>query len=108
MAQVNAGEALSEGEKPCILVCQHRSCTQQGSARTLKAFEEDAPSDFTVEGSECLGQCSSGPTVRVTSDETWYCQVQPEDVAKIVEQHLKGGAPVEEKLNPRIHLRMYY
>jgi (2Fe-2S) ferredoxin len=26
----------------------------------------------------------------------------------IVEQHLKGGKPVEEKLHPRIHMRFSF
>ncbi|MDY6939534.1 MAG: (2Fe-2S) ferredoxin domain-containing protein [Cyanobacteriota bacterium] len=108
MADENSHESLSQDQKSCILVCQHRSCLGQGSAQTLDAFEKEAPSEFAVEGSECMGQCSSGPTVRVTSDETWYCQVKPEDVPEIVERHLKGGQPVDRKLNPRIHLRMYF
>lgn len=71
----------------------------------LDAFREAVPEGIDVEPSGCMGQCSSGPTVRVTPDETWYWQVQPEDVTTIVEQHLKGGEPVAEKLNSRIHMR---
>lgn len=54
-------------------------------------------------GSECLGQCGSGPTVKVMPDETWYCQVKPEDVGEIVSQHLQGGKPVQRLLHPRFH-----
>ena len=89
------------------MVCQHRSCLANNSAEVLAFFESAAIPGVTVVGSECQGQCSSGPTVRILPDETWYCRVKPSDVPIIVEQHLKQGQPVEAKLNPRIHLRFY-
>jgi (2Fe-2S) ferredoxin len=95
-----------------VWVCQHRSCAAQESAQTLKAFQNAAVPGYTIEACDCQGQCSSGPTVRIgkdnTTEETWYCQIKPKDVPKIVEQHLKGGKPVEEKLNSRIHMRFYF
>lgn len=92
-----------------VLICQHSTCVERGSAKVLRAFETaDVPCDITIEGSECQGQCSSGPTVRIVPEETWYCLVQSEDVTQIVEQHLKGGQKLEEKLNPRIHIRFVY
>lgn len=36
-------------------------------------------------------------------DQTWYCQVQPEDVPKIVTQHLRNDTPVKSLLHPRFH-----
>ncbi|NJL55274.1 (2Fe-2S) ferredoxin domain-containing protein [bacterium] len=96
-------------EPPTVLVCQHQSCLRHGSAETLKAFQAAAKNaSFKVECSGCMGQCSTGPTVRVTPDEVWYYRVQPEDVPAIAEQHLEGGNPVEEKLNPRIHPQFSY
>ncbi|MGB6168649.1 MAG: (2Fe-2S) ferredoxin domain-containing protein [Geitlerinemataceae cyanobacterium] len=95
-----------------VWVCQYRSCAAQGSADTLKAFQEAKVPGYTIEACDCQGQCSSGPTVRIgaddTTDETWYCQVKPSDVPKIVERHFQRGEQIEEKLNPRIHLRFYF
>lgn len=91
-----------------VLVCQHRSCLANHSDQVLAAFQAVDLSGYTVCGSSCLGQCSSGPTVQVLSDNTWYCRVQPTDVPLIVEQHLKGGEPVEALLNPRIHIRFSF
>ncbi|USR90729.1 (2Fe-2S) ferredoxin domain-containing protein [Phormidium yuhuli AB48] len=93
---------------PCIYVCQHRSCELRGSPKTLEAFQAAKPKGVVVQGCGCLGQCSSGPSVRVTQDDTWYWQVQPEDVPRIIEQHLKQGEPVQEKLNTRVHLQFYF
>lgn len=89
-----------------VLICQNRACLKGGSAEVLAAFQAAEVPETIVEGSPCLNQCSSGPTVRVVTDETWYCRVSVDDVPAIVEQHLIGKKPVEAKLNPRIHLRM--
>jgi (2Fe-2S) ferredoxin len=90
-----------------VLVCQHQSCQRHGSEAVLKAFEQHSVPGVTVECSGCQGQCNIGPTVRILPDETWYYRVQPEDVPRIVEQHLQQGQPVSDKLNPRIHPRYY-
>ena len=96
-------------QQRCVIVCQHTSCLKNGSEKVLAAFEEsDLPKDIIVEGSECQGQCSSGPTVRIVPEETWYCRIQPSDVPLIVEQHLKGGKRIEAKLHPRIHMRFSF
>jgi (2Fe-2S) ferredoxin len=70
------------------------------------SFHRRVP-DLEVEACDCQGQCSSGPTVRVLPEETWYCRVRASDVPNIVERHLCGGEPVVEKLNPRIHMRIH-
>lgn len=73
----------------------------------MAAFEAVEVPGVTVKGSGCQGQCSTGPTVRVTPDEIWYYRVKPSDVPQLVAEHLQGGKPVEAMLNPRIHLRFY-
>lgn len=74
----------------------------------LAAFEAIEEIDFQVQAAECQGQCSSGPTVRIVPEETWYCRVKPSDVPLIVNQHFLGGKRIEEKLNPRIHMRFSF
>lgn len=93
-------------EQRCVKICQHCSCLKNGSAEVLAAFQAREIAAVEVEASPCLGQCSSGPTVRILPDEIWYCRVKPCDVPEIIEQHLQQGKPVEAKLNPRIHLNM--
>lgn len=90
----------------CVIVCQYRSCLANGSADVLAAFQAMNESDLTIEGTGCQGQCSSGPTVRILPEETWYCRVQTTDVPLIVES-LKAGKQLEHKLNRRIHIRFY-
>jgi len=94
----------------CVFVCQHESCLRSGSAEVLAAFQAAEVPGVMVSGSSCLGQCSSGPTVQVTPDQTWYCRVKKSDVPTVVEQHLQGDEPVESLLHPRFHPRFdaYY
>jgi (2Fe-2S) ferredoxin len=96
---------FNQPEPRGVIVCQYRSCLANGSAEVLAAFVATKIPGVVVEGSGCQGQCSSGPTVRIIPEETWYCRVTLPDVSAIAEQHLKAGKVVEAKLNPRIHLR---
>ncbi len=97
----------SEQQSRRVIVCQNDDCCRHGSKETLKAFQEATSwqENITVQTSGCMGQCSIGPTVRILPDEVWYYRVSAQDVQQIVEQHLQGGEQVEEKLNPRIHMR---
>lgn len=99
-------ELFESNSSRCIMVCQHSSCLVNGAAEVLKAFQlADLPSDVEIIPTGCLGQCSSGVTVRIIPEEIWYCRVKPDDVDSIVNKHLKEGTPIEEKLNPRIHIK---
>jgi (2Fe-2S) ferredoxin len=90
-------------QRRCVLVCQYRSCSRNGAAAVLAAFQTAVPSGIFASGSDCMGQCASGVTVRVMPDGTWYCRIQPQHVLSIVEQHLCGNQPVAALLHPRFH-----
>ncbi|MGD1905823.1 MAG: ferredoxin [Leptolyngbyaceae cyanobacterium] len=90
-------------QRRLVTVCQHRSCARSGAEQVLAAFESHRAPHIRISSSECQGQCGSGPTVRVMPDNTWYCQVTPEDVNTIVHEHLEDNQPVERLLHPRMH-----
>ena len=51
----------------------------------------------------CVGMCYNEPLVDVLTDHgerTTYARVSPEDVARIVEDHVVGGRPVDELVAP--------
>ncbi len=48
----------------------------------------------------CLGPCQAGANVLIFPGATLYMDVQPEDVDRIIDQHLVGGEVVTEKLAP--------
>lgn len=73
------------------------------SDAVLAAFQALKIPGVFATGSDCLGQCASGPTVQVMPDGIWYCRVTPEQVTVIAEQHFRKGQPVEALLHPRFH-----
>ncbi|NJL88078.1 MAG: (2Fe-2S) ferredoxin domain-containing protein [Leptolyngbyaceae cyanobacterium SM1_1_3] len=87
----------------CLLICQNRSCLRNDADRVLAAFQTQTPLSIFVSPSACLGQCSSGPTVKVMPDDIWYCQVSVADVPEIIEQHLLNDQPLKRLLHPRFH-----
>lgn len=87
------------------MVCQHRSCLRNGAEAVLGAFRAAVSPEVFVSASDCMGQCASGPTVRVMPEGMWYCRIKPEDVPLIVTQHLEHDQPVEALLHPRFHPR---
>ena len=86
-----------------VRVCQYQTCRQQGATSVLNAFKKYTSPEISVEPSACLGQCGSGPMVLILPEETWYWHLSPSDVPIIVEQHLRGGQVVLERLYPRFH-----
>jgi (2Fe-2S) ferredoxin len=55
---------------------------------------------YAVTTSGCVGPCNSGPNVLVYPEGVLYTNVQPTDVAEIIDEHLLGGQPVERLRAP--------
>ncbi|AFY66225.1 2Fe-2S ferredoxin [Geitlerinema sp. PCC 7407] len=90
-------------KKRSIIICQYRSCERNGANKILEAFNAVDLPNVTVEGSDCMGQCSAGPNVRVVPDRVWYCRVTIDDVSRIIEEHLKSDNPIKDLMHPRFH-----
>jgi NADP-reducing hydrogenase subunit HndC len=101
---VNAAKVsvAADGGKLHVKVCAGTACVFAGSMAVHDAFVsevEAAGLADTVRVSiiGCHGLCAQSP-VTVLSDDTFYCEVRPDDVKSIVEQHLVGGQVVEKLL----------
>ena len=86
-----------------VKVCQHRTCRKQGAKEVLAALHDLPIPNVTVTSSGCLGQCGNGPMVLVLPEMVWYCRVLPQEVPRLVEQHLLGGKRVKKMLYYRFH-----
>jgi len=83
-----------------VSVCGGTSCSASGSGGTYEALRSEIErrglaDEVRVIHTGCRGFCSVGPIVSVYPDGIFYCQVQPEDVAELVEETLLKGRVVE-------------
>lgn len=86
-----------------VLICQSKTCSKQGAAKVLAAFEAHPVPNVTITASVCLGQCGQGPMVLVQPEKIWYNRVLPEEVPTIIEKHLQNGQPVKSMLYVKFH-----
>lgn len=94
-----------------VFVCTGKSCTAVGAQEIKAEFDRILTEKGLRQGKESKGRnpmgevlltecgsigfCSIGTAVMVYPDGTLYGQVQAEDVAEIVEEHLEKGNVVK-------------
>lgn len=93
------------GYRRHLLVCTGPRCTADGQAQALfdslgdkfKAAGLNA-GDLRVKRSRvsCFAACKGGPIVCVQPDGTWYYNVTPANMDRIIEDHLCQGRRVED------------
>jgi len=86
-----------------VLVCAGTGCTSSESEevrRTLNLEIERLKLDKEVKviTTGCFGFCNLGPIMVIYPKGTFYCQVTPEDVKEIAEEHLLKGKIVSRLL----------
>ena len=91
------------GYKYQVLVCGGTGCTSSGSKNVLTSLEDEIKKngiekDVKIVRTGCFGLCSLGPIMIVYPEGSFYARVTPDEIPKIVEQHLKNGKVVKEML----------
>ena len=86
-----------------VLVCGGTGCQASASAQIIKNFEDilaakGLQEEVQVVRTGCFGFCEKGPIVKIMPDNTFYTQVKPEDVEKIVNEHIIKGRKVTDLL----------
>jgi NADH-quinone oxidoreductase subunit F len=82
-----------------VLICCGSGCP--GSEQVRQRLEEEIARlglEIGVKPTGCHGFCQQGPTVLVEPEDIMYCQVSEDDVAEIVESHLKNHQVVDRLL----------
>ncbi len=94
-----------------VLVCTGSFCSPDRGGRQIYSLlaelleREDllfGPGRVKRGETPCLGVCSNGPIVVVYPEGTWYSEVTPALLERIVVEHLKHGNPVEEAIFHRL------
>ena len=97
--------ALREGSGDKRVVVGMATCGIAAGARpVLNAFVEQVnaaglTASVTVTQTGCIGICQSEPVVEVFEagkEKVTYVKMTADKVARVVEEHLKGGNPVAE------------
>ncbi|MDU2065720.1 MAG: NADH-quinone oxidoreductase subunit NuoF [Sporomusaceae bacterium] len=86
-----------------VLLCAGTGCVSSGSKKVQAAFVRELErrglnKEVKVVETGCHGFCEMGPLVIVYPEGVFYCRVQEEDVAEIVDSHLYKGRIVERLL----------
>ncbi|MFY9377402.1 MAG: NADH-quinone oxidoreductase subunit NuoF [Peptococcia bacterium] len=86
-----------------VLVCTGTGCTSSDSKLVYDELnkqlaEKGLDKEIKIIETGCFGFCNLGPLMVVYPEGTFYCRIQPEDVAEIVEEDFIKGRRVERLL----------
>ncbi len=89
--------------KKRILICAGTGCVSSGANKVVAALHDKVAEfgiadDVKIDITGCHGFCEQGPLVIIEPGDTFYCRVEEEDVAEIVEKSLKNDEVVERLL----------
>ena len=89
--------------KTHVLCCGGTGCKASASDEIIATFErilkeKGLQDEVQVIRTGCFGFCEKGPIVKMLPDNTFYTQVKPTDVEKIINEHIIKGRKVTDLL----------
>ena len=91
------------GYKRQVLICGGTGCNSSGSKKVMEALYEEVEkngleNEVKIVRTGCFGLCSLGPIMIVYPEGSFYARVTPDEIPRIVKEHLKEGNVVKEML----------
>ncbi len=82
------------------MLCTGTGCVAGGAFQLKERLDQEITSQglgdrVSVVGTGCNGFCGQGPLMVVAPDSTFYGWLKPDDVPRLVKEHLLDGKPVE-------------
>ncbi len=89
-----------------VLVCQGEPCRRGGAAqlwRLLRAEQQELIDDghgrhIHLTKTGCLGPCRFSPVIQIYPQGTVYGPLEPEDLKRVIESHIRSDQPVGDLL----------
>lgn len=84
-----------------VLVCVGTPCMLKGAGAVKDALGREIDraglgDEIRVVETGCLGPCDEGPVIIVYPEGVMYSKLKPEDISRIVQEHLLKGRVVED------------
>ena len=100
---VKVGVQAAADGRTRVSVCAGTACVFAGSLKVYDAFREQVAQAGLADSVDvrtigCHGLCSQGPLAVVSTGDTYYPRLKIKDVARVVQEHLAGGAVVQDLL----------
>ena len=98
---LRGGTRLDSGDRFHLLICAGTACFSCGSLKLRQALESEIQTRHLADEVKiiitgCNGFCAEGPIMVVYPEGIFYSRLKPENVPRIVEEHLIGGRPVPD------------
>jgi (2Fe-2S) ferredoxin len=80
------------GARRHVFFCTHGDCAPKHRLREVGLA--DVQGGVLRTRADCLRICREGPIMVVYPEGTWYRRATPENIERIIQEHLIGGRPV--------------